>query len=186
MKLDLKNINHEWTLFLDRDGVINIEKYMDYVYHYGEFIFYEGAREAIRFLSTRFKRIIVITNQRGVGKELMTEEELLAIHDQMLADIEASGGRIHKIYYCTSTDNTHPNRKPNPGMFLEACRDFPDIDPNRSVMVGNNLSDMEFGRNAGMFTIFVRTTNPDQPVPDPLIDLDFKDLATFAKALQEV
>ena len=186
MKLNLKNIDHNWTLFLDRDGVINIEKHLDYVYHYGEFIFYDGAREAVRYLSTRFKRIIVITNQRGVGKELMSEAELISIHDQMLADIEASGGRIHKIYYCTSTDNAHPNRKPNPGMFFEARRDFPDIDPARSIMVGNNLSDMEFGRNAGMYTVFVRTTNPEQPVPHSLIDLDFKDLATFAKALQEV
>jgi D-glycero-D-manno-heptose 1,7-bisphosphate phosphatase len=115
----------------------------------------------------------------------MTEEELLSIHNQMLADVEAAGGRIHKIYYCTSVDDAHPNRKPNPGMFTEALNDFPDIDPARSVMVGNNLSDMKFGRNAGMHTVFVRTTDPEQAYPHPLIDLAFNDLAGFAKALQE-
>lgn len=183
---DLKQITPDWTLFLDRDGVINLEKHQDYVYHYGEFIFYEGVKEAIRFLNTRFKRIIVITNQRGVGRQLMSEEELLSIHNQMLADIEAAGGRIHKIYYCVSTDNAHPNRKPNPGMFREALNDFPDISPETSLMVGNNLSDMQFGRNAGMHTVYVKTTNPDLPLPNPLIDLAFNDLAAFAKALQAI
>lgn len=183
--LDLKNITNSWTLFLDRDGVINIEKHKDYIYHYGEFVFYDGVKDALRYLSTRFRRIIIITNQRGVGRELMTEEELIAIHSQMVADVEASGGRIHKIYYCISADDEHPNRKPNPGLFREAQNDFPDISPAASIMVGNNLSDMQFGRNVGMHTVFVRTTNPGQPYPHPLIDLAFNDLPAFAKALQE-
>lgn len=182
---DLKTITPSWTLFLDRDGVINVEKHKDYIYNYGEFVFYEGVKDALRYLSTRFKRIIIITNQRGVGRELMTEQELLDIHSQMIADIEASGGRIHKVYYCISTDNAHPNRKPNAGLFREAQNDFPDISPAASLMVGNNLSDMQFGRNAGMHTVFLRTTSPDQAFPDPLIDLVFSDLAAFAKALQE-
>lgn len=183
--LNLKDIDPSWTLFLDRDGVINVEKYQDYIYHYGEFVFHEGVQDAIRYLSTIFKRIIIITNQRGVGRELMTEDELLSIHSQMLADIEATGGRIHKIYYCIANDMEHPNRKPNPGMYHEARQDFPDIDPQRSIMVGNTMSDMKFGRNAGMHTVFVRTTEPEQAFPHPLIDLVFNDLAAFAKALQE-
>ena len=183
--LNLKDIDSSWTLFLDRDGVINVEKYQDYIYHYGEFVFHEGVKDALRYFSTVFKRIIIITNQRGVGRDLMTEEELLSIHSQMLADVEASGGRIHKIYYCIANDMEHPNRKPNPGMFHEAKNDFPDIDPQRSLMVGNTMSDMKFGRNAGMHTVFVRTTSPEQQFPHPLIDLVFSDLAAFAKALQE-
>jgi D-glycero-D-manno-heptose 1,7-bisphosphate phosphatase len=99
--------------------------------------------------------------------------------------VEAAGGRINKIYYSTSIDDAHPNRKPNPGLFLEAQNDFPDISPVASVMVGNNISDMKFGRNAGIHTVFVRTTNPDQAVPHPDIDLAFNDLPSFAKALQE-
>src|SRR5690348_12426159 len=173
--LNLKDIDAGWTLFLDRDGVINVEKYQDYIYHYGEFVFHEGVKDALRYFSTAFKRVIVITNQRGVGRELMTEEELISIHNQMLADVEASGGRIHKIYYCTSTDMEHPNRKPNIGMYHEALKEFPDIDPKRSIMVGNTLGDMQFGRNAGMHTVFVRTTSPEQPYPHELIDLVFND-----------
>jgi len=184
--LDLKKIDSTWTLFLDRDGVINHEKDNDYIYHYGEFQFYEGVREAIQYFSTRFGKIIIITNQRGVGRELMTEEDLLQIHEQMIADIEASGGRIHKIYYCIADDAAHPNRKPNPGMAREALKDFPEIDLSKSIMVGNKISDMQFGRNAGMHTVFVKTTNPEQSFPHPSIDLAFSDLATFAKALHEV
>lgn len=183
--LDLKNITKEWTLFLDRDGVINVEKDMDYIYHYGEFFFYEGAKEALQFLSGHFRRIIIVTNQRGVGRALMTEDALIDIHNQMLADVEASGGRINKVYYCTSIDNAHPNRKPNPGLFHEALKDYPDIIAAESVIVGNNLSDMEFGRNVGMHTVFVKTTSPEQPLPHPLIDLAFNSLSDFAKALQQ-
>jgi len=183
--LDLKKIDNSWTLFLDRDGVINHEKEKDYIYHYAEFNFYEGVREALQFLSKRFGKIIIITNQRGVGRQLMTEEDLLSIHEQMLADIEATGGRIHKIYYCVADDDTHPNRKPNAGMAREALRDFPEIDLNRSIMIGNKLSDMQFGRNAGMHTVFVKTTDPLQAIPHPDIDLAFNDLPAFAKALQD-
>ena len=183
--LDLKQIDNSWTLFLDRDGVINHEKEMDYIYHYGEFNFYEGVPEAIQYLSTRFAKIIIITNQRGVGREFMTEEDLLSIHDQMLADIEAAGGRVQKIYYCVANDDAHPNRKPNPGMAREALKDFPEIDLSKSIMVGNNLSDMQFGRNAGMYTVFVKTTDPNQATPHPSIDLAFPDLPGFAKALQD-
>src|SRR5689334_21054490 len=134
--LDLSKIDNTWTLFLDRDGVINIEKYQDYVYHYDEFVFYEGAKEALQYFSNRFKRIIIITNQRGVGRALMTEAQLQDIHNQLVTDVEAIGGRIHKIYYSTSIDDAHPNRKPNPGLFYEAQRDFPDITPDKSIMVG--------------------------------------------------
>lgn len=182
--LDLQQIDNHWTLFLDRDGVINHEKYQDYVYNYDEFIFYDGVLDALRTFAGRFGRIIITTNQRGIGKGLMTEVDLHEIHARMVHDIEAAGGRIDKIYYCTSLDNDHSHRKPNPGMALEAARDFPEIDLQRSLIVGNNISDMEFGRNAGMFTVFVKTTHPEQPLPNPTIDLAVNDLAGFAKALQ--
>ncbi len=182
--LDLSKIDSSWTLFLDRDGVINHEKYQDYVYNYNEFRFYEGVLEALKLLAGRFDRIIIVTNQKGVGKELMTEADLQDIHARMLQDITAAGGRIDKIYYCTALDNNHPNRKPHPGMALEAAKDIPAIDLHKSLIVGNNISDMEFGRNAGMYTVFVKTTSPQQPLPNPLIDLAVMDLPEFAKALQ--
>ena len=96
------------------------------------------------------------------------------------------GGRIDAIYYCTSVDNQHPMRKPNPGMAFLAKRHYPDIDFGKSVMVGNNLSDMKFGRNAGMHTVFVKTTQPAQVVPHPDIDMAFPSLAAFAEALNDL
>jgi len=181
---DLKKIDKNWTLFLDRDGVINHDKPNDYVNSPCEFRFYEDVLKALAYFNKRFGRIIVVTNQRGVGRGLMTEEDLLLIHEKMLLDIDETGGRIDKIYYCTSMDNEHPNRKPNPGMAIDARKDFPDIDFSRAVIVGNNLSDMGFGRNAGIHTVFVRTTNPEVSLPHPLIDMAFDTLPDFAKALQ--
>ena len=182
--LQLNSIDTSWTLFLDRDGVINHEKQMDYVYRYSEFVFYDRVKEALNTLSRYFEIIILVTNQRGVGRGLMTEQDLNDIHEQMMADIQHSGGRIDEIFYCTSTDNSHPNRKPNPGMAFLAKEKFPRIDFEKSIMVGNNLSDMEFGRNAGMFTVHVRTTNPDISLPHPKIDMSFLDLFEFANAVQ--
>jgi D-glycero-D-manno-heptose 1,7-bisphosphate phosphatase len=183
--LDLNKIDKSWTLFLDRDGVINHEKYKDYVYNYNEFIFYDGVTEALKTLAEKFGPVIITTNQRGVGRGLMTEADLQVIHTSMVSDIEAAGGRIDKIYYCVADDPTDPNRKPNPGMIFKAKQDFKAIDLNKSLIVGNNMSDMEFGRNAGIHTVFVKTTNPEQPLPHPAIDLAFNSLPDFAKALQQ-
>jgi histidinol-phosphate phosphatase family protein len=184
--LDLKKTDPSWTLFLDRDGVINIEKEADYIYHYNEFIFYDGAKEALKAFSRYFRKIILVTNQRGVGRGLMTEKALIDIHTEMLEEIQQSGGRIDQVFYCTSTDNSHPNRKPNPGMAYLAQKEFPPIDFRKSIMVGNNLSDMQFGRNAGMFTVHVRTTHPDIALPHDLIDLSYPGLYEFAMELQTV
>jgi histidinol-phosphate phosphatase family protein len=182
--IDLQQIDASWTLFLDRDGVINVEKEGSYIFHYGEFAFYEGNQEALRRCAEVFGHIVVVTNQRGVGKGMMTEADLRDIHDKMVAEIALAGGRIDRIYYADSLDNAHPLRKPQPGMAFAAKQDLPGIDLGRSVMVGNNLSDMEFGRNAGMYTVFLRTTDPDQPLPHDAIDLAFNSLYDFAKHLR--
>ncbi len=181
--LNLKNIDKTWTLFIDRDGVVNHEKKEDYILNWGEFVFYDGVKEAFQQLSKRFGKIIIISNQRGVGRNLMTEEDLLDIHQHMQGEIEAAGGRIDAIYYCTSTDNKHPDRKPNPGMAFKAAREIAGVDLSRAIMIGNKPSDMLFGRNAGIYTVFVKTTNPDHPLPDTDIDYSFDNLADFAKAL---
>ena len=101
----------------------------------------------------------------------------------MLKEIETNGGRIDKIYFCSDLEDTSPNRKPNAGMAFKAKADFANIDFTKSIIVGNKLSDMQFGRNAGMYTVFVATTNPEIPTPHPLIDLRFNNLAEFANAL---
>jgi D-glycero-alpha-D-manno-heptose 1-phosphate guanylyltransferase len=179
----LENIKQGWTLFLDRDGVINYEKENDYILNWDEFEFYPGVTEAIQLLSEKFETIIVVSNQRGVGRGLMTEANLLDIQNKMKIEVEKDGGRIDKIYYCISTDAKNFCRKPNPGMALQASKDFPAIEFSKAVMVGNKLSDMQFGRNAGTYTVYLKTTHPHQMLPHPDIDLSFNSLLDFAKAL---
>ena len=181
--LNLKNVDKTWTLFLDRDGVLNHDKVGSYIFNTAEFRFYDGVPAALAICNRVFGDIIIVTNQRGVGKGLMSELDLMQIHNKMLQDTEAAGGRIDGIYYATSLDNNHPERKPHPGMAHKAKADFPDIDFSKSIMIGNNLSDMEFGRNAGMHTIFLLTTQPELPLPNPLIDMAFNSLLKFAEQL---
>jgi histidinol-phosphate phosphatase family protein len=183
--LDLKQIDNNWTLFLDRDGVINHEKESDYILNYREFIFYEGAPHALKIFAEIFSTIIIVTNQRGIGKGLMTEADLHDIHSNMLLEINSASGRIDKIYYNIAMNNDDPLRKPQHGMALLAKKDFPKIDFSKSIMVGNNVSDMLFGRNAGMHTVFLKTTSPDLELPHAAIDLSFNTLLDFAKALQK-
>jgi D-glycero-alpha-D-manno-heptose 1-phosphate guanylyltransferase len=181
--LDFSKVDKTWTLFIDRDGVINEEKVGEYVLHWNQFIFGKGVLDSFKKLSNVFGKLIIVTNQRGVGKGLMTKEALDTIHFEMQREVEIAGGHIQKIYFCTEVDSTCFNRKPNPGMAVQAKQDFPDIDFSKSIMVGNKLSDMRFGRAAGMYTVFLTTTNPDQPFPHPDIDLTFSSLAEFAAAL---
>lgn len=183
LALDLKAIDKSWTLFIDRDGVINEETVGEYVLHWGQFIFSSGVLRSFKKLSDVFGKLIIITNQRGVGKGLMTKESLDSIHYEMQREVTIAGGHIEKIYYCTDVDSTSYYRKPNPGMAYQAKQDFPGIDFSKSIMVGNKPSDMRFGRAAGMFTVFLTTTNPDEPFPHPAIDLRFASLAEFAAAL---
>jgi len=180
--LDLKDIDQTWTLFLDRDGVINHDKDNDYIRNREEFRFYDDTLEAIRILSGLFSHIIVVTNQKGVGKGLMTVADLEGIHSRMTSEIEETGGKISKIYYAPDLADDAINRKPNPGMALQAKHDFLHIDFSKSIIVGNRISDMGFGRNAGIHTVFVATTHPETPFPDPLIDLRFNSLYEFAAA----
>jgi len=181
--LDLHAIDKSWTIFIDRDGVINEEKKEDYILNWNEFKFYNGVKEALARIASRFGKIIVVSNQRGVGKRSMTLEDLQDIHRNMLHEIHAAGGRIDNIYYCTATENKDSCRKPNPGMAFKAKRDDPSIDLGKAIMIGNKLSDMRFARNAGLCSVFLATTNPDTPSPHPDIDLRFNDLLEFANRL---
>jgi D-glycero-D-manno-heptose 1,7-bisphosphate phosphatase len=180
--LDLKNIDKSWTLFLDRDGVLNHDKANDYIRNWEEFRFYDDTLQAIAILSKLFERILIVTNQKGVGRELMTVADLDNIHSNMLAGIQSAEGRIDKVYYCSDLSDESPNRKPNAGMAFQAKKDYPGIDFSKSIIVGNRLSDMAFGRNAGMHTVFVATTHPDTAFPHEQIDLRFNNLLEFAQA----
>lgn len=173
-----------WTLFLDRDGVLNVEKPDGYILHVGELVLLPGVEAALRTLSQIFGRIIIVTNQRGVGRGFMTQADLDEIHRHLRAQIERAGGRIDAIYACTDADRESPCRKPNTGMAFQAKRDFPEIDFTRSVMVGNSESDMHFGRQLGMHTIWIATKKP-VPEPPTLADAVYGSLWDWAVGLRD-
>ena len=176
------DIDKEWTLFIDRDGVVNEEKFEDYIRHWDEFRFYPGVLKAFEIFNRNFGKIIMVTNQRGVARGLVRLKDLEIIHQNMLKKINESGGRIDGIYVCTELESE--NRKPNPGMGLQAIRKFPEINLQKSMMVGNTLSDMQFGRNLGVaVNVFLPTTRKDVSLTDPLIDLVFADLISLARDL---
>lgn len=182
--IDLTKIDKTWTLFLDRDGVINYEKHKDYIHTWDEFYFYEGVKDAIAVFSKKFKYIIVVTNQRGIGKGITRTEDVELIHKNMKTEIEKKGGRIDAVYFCPDLDESSPNRKPNPGMGLQAVSDLPGIDLSKAIMIGNTLSDMQFGRNMGIKTIFLPTTRPEVDLHDERIDAVYDSLLSFAESLQ--
>ena len=152
----LTHINTDWSLFLDRDGVINERIPGDYVKSCEQLVLLPGVVEAVKIFSETFGHIFVVTNQQGIGKGLMTESELTVIHNFMTVEIEKGGGRIDRIYHSPYLESAHHHtRKPNPGMALQAKHDFPAVRFSRSVMVGDSISDMLFGKNLGMTTVFI-------------------------------
>lgn len=180
MTLKDLHIDKTWTLFLDRDGVINKKLEDDYVKHSSEFEFIDGVLNALRMLDSIFGNIVVVTNQQCIGKRIIYPEDLELIHQNMLYEISYLKGRIDKIYYSPYlASENHPTRKPEIGMALQAQKDFPGIDFNKSIIVGDSMSDMEFGRNAGMKTVYIN----NEPKEDPRIDFNFKSLIYFAHTL---
>ena len=89
----------------------------------------------------------------------MQEEDLISIHDKMLNEIILNFGKIDKIYYCTDVFDESICRKPNVGMGIQAMSDFPDIEQNKSVMVGDSVSDMEFGNRLGFYCIMINSND---------------------------
>ncbi|MCE3296477.1 MAG: hypothetical protein K0R65_2191 [Crocinitomicaceae bacterium] len=151
----------KWTLFLDRDGVINDRVWGGYVRSVEEFNFLPRVLEAIALLSNSFERIFVVTNQQGVAKGLMGERNLSDIHRFMCDEIEKTGGKITACYAAMELKSDPAStRKPLPAMALQAQKDFPEVDFQYAVMVGDTDSDILFGKNLGMKTVRVKTEEP--------------------------
>jgi histidinol-phosphate phosphatase family protein len=183
MSLKNLNINKEWTLFLDRDGVINKRIENDYVKCWADFEFIAGVKECIPEFNKFFGRVIVVTNQQGVGKGLYTAADVEGIHLSMMLDVILAGGQIDRVYFAPQLESeNHRMRKPNTGMAELAKEDFPGIDFSKAVMVGDAISDMQFGKNKNMVTVMIG--NPalteDQK---KLIDYQFKSLGELVNAL---
>lgn len=159
-----------WTLFIDRDGVINKRIFGDYVKFKSDFHFEKGVFDFFKFANTKFYKIIVVTNQQGVGKGLMTLSELDCIHDFMKQSIQTNGGRIDQIYAATNLKNDDLDiRKPLPYMGQKAKLDFPAIDFQKSIMIGDTNSDILFGKNLGMKTILIKSDEIVTEKPDFIV-----------------
>jgi len=155
------NIDKSWTLFLDRDGVINERKMGGYIQNVEEFHFLPNAATSIAQLSQLFNHVFVVTNQQGIGKNIMTKRNLLDIHSYMCKVVESEGGKITKCYFAPELKSENSSmRKPNAGMALRAKEDFPEVDFSKSIMVGDTDSDILFGTKLGMKTIRIKTQEP--------------------------
>jgi histidinol-phosphate phosphatase family protein len=175
--MTLKNlgIDSSWTLFLDRDGVLNRKRDNDYVKTWEEFEILPGVLQALAMASSMFSKVVVVTNQQGVGKGLYTSSQLEAIHNRFQQMVKEAGGRIDRFYYCPALDKDQdPCRKPNTGMALQAKKDFPSIVFEKSFMVGDSASDMEMGARLQMKNVYISSANPVFPLPgSPFVYPDF-------------
>jgi D-glycero-D-manno-heptose 1,7-bisphosphate phosphatase len=144
------------ALFLDRDGVLNEDR--GYVHRWEDFCWIPGAREAVAAFNARDWWVFVVTNQSGVGRGYYPEADVHALHARMSEALVAAGARIDAFYHCPfhpeALEDRYrhpdpPDRKPNPGMLLRAMADH-KIDPAKSFMIGDQPSDMEAARRAGV------------------------------------
>ena len=138
------------ALFLDRDGVINKEK--NYLYKIDDFEFIDGVFETCRYFQEKGYLIIIITNQAGIARGKYKEEDYSILTKWMIEEFEKENILISKVYHCPH----HPDfsgeckcRKPNPGMLLDAQKDF-DINLKESILVGDKNSDIEAGIKGGV------------------------------------
>lgn len=153
LKFTEQFLNHRPTVFLDRDGTVN-EKAPKacYIENEEQFIWLEGAKEAIKILKSYNYRIIVITNQPGIARGKLSEEGLLRIHKKMEADLAEAGTSIDRIYYCPHNwDEGCECRKPKPGMLYQAQKDY-SLDLTKCILIGDDDRDIEAGCMAGCRT----------------------------------
>jgi D-glycero-D-manno-heptose 1,7-bisphosphate phosphatase len=138
------------AILIDRDGVLNKKApRAQYITRPEDFRFLPGALEALKRLTDAGYRIIVVSNQAGINRGAMTEDDLAAVHRKMMAEIEAAGGTIDAIYHCPHDwDEGCDCRKPKPGMLNQAQREW-HLDLTRTLFVGDDERDGEAAEAAG-------------------------------------
>ncbi len=144
-------------VFLDRDGVLNRKMPEGvYVSDWAQFQWLPGAVEAVARMNRAGLTVIVVSNQRGIALGRVTAAQLELIHDNMQGHLARNGAGLDAIYYCPHDHGECHCRKPDIGLFEKAMKDFPQINPNNSVVIGDSLSDIQAGRRLGMKTIFIQ------------------------------
>jgi D-glycero-D-manno-heptose 1,7-bisphosphate phosphatase len=152
------------ALFIDRDGVINVDKV--HVSRKEDFEFTPGIFDLCRKYCDAGYLIIVVTNQAGIAKGLYTEDDFLKLTDWMTGEFKKNRITISKVYYCPHhPDITGPCecRKPKPGMILKAREEF-NLDLSTCVLVGDNETDLQAGRNAGIPESNLQLFDPPPPL----------------------
>jgi D-glycero-D-manno-heptose 1,7-bisphosphate phosphatase len=172
------------TLFLDRDGVINIRIPGDYIKNRAGFIFEKDALNALVLLSKSFEKIFVVTNQAGIAKGRMNLEAVQDIHAYLHEEVIKAGGRIDAVYFCPHFAHADCNcRKPKIGMATQALQDFPDLIFENAWMVGDSASDMYFGQSLGMKTALIAGKSEEKAVLESLdVTARFGSLWGFAQS----
>ena len=147
------------VVFLDRDGVINLD-HSDYIKSWSEFKFIPRSIQAIKELTLRGFHAIVITNQSVINRNMVSDQGLEYILTMMKNEVRSGGGLINDIFFCPHIPEDNCDcRKPKPGMILQAKRKY-DIDLADAVMIGDSAKDIECARNAGCGTaVLVKTGN---------------------------
>ena len=143
------------ALFLDRDGIINVEK--NFVYKIEDFEFVEGIFDLVTCANQAGYLVIVVTNQAGIARGYYTEADFLALMEWVKAQFSARGARIDQVYFCPYHSEfgigeyrqKSKNRKPEPGMFFDAALEL-NIDLTQSIMVGDRPSDMQAALSAAI------------------------------------
>jgi len=146
------------VIFVDRDGVINKDLIGDYVTSWDEFRFETGAVEGLKRLQDAGFKVIVISNQAGVGEGVFTEEALWDVHEHMIRELEHEGVQIYATHYCLHKKD-EPNcscRKPKTGLFEKAVEKL-EIDKKKTYFIGDKATDVDAGKRFGIKTFFVRT-----------------------------
>ncbi len=158
-------------VFFDRDGIVNHppDDVRRYVLHEDEFELLPGFVESLRIVIERGYKAVIVTNQAGVSRGRMTQADLDRIHEKLRRLLRERGLALHDILVCTSFDDAHPNRKPNPGMLLEAAA-LHRLDLSRSWMIGDNEKDVTAGVRAGVHKTVKVKRLPTQTHADFRVD----------------
>ena len=161
------NIDSSWSLFLDRDGVINERPINDYVLEWDKFHFRSGVLSSFAALSAKFSHVFVVTNQQCVALNRISESDLDNIHLQMQKEISDNGGFVTKVFAATELKNEFSKmRKPKTTMAQMAKKEFPNVDFKKSIMVGDTDSDIIFGKKIGMKTVLIISSEKTSIKPD--------------------
>lgn len=136
-------------VFFDRDGIVNRSPGPGYVNHLDDFHILPGFADCVRAAAAKGIPAVVVTNQRGISRGLTPPAQLEAMHAKLRAELAAEGLELLDVLVCTSADDAHPDRKPNPGMLRAAAKRH-HLDLSKSWMIGDRESDVKTGQNAGV------------------------------------